>query len=78
MKENRNPRLSDEKWMKNYVYTKLHEILFGEFLIILTEWLERLVENIGRYQTTMSRNWNPKLVRQLNYVSNQTSYAVDF
>jgi hypothetical protein len=41
--------MSDEQWMQMYVYTKLHEILFGEFPIILTEWLEILVENTGRY-----------------------------
>jgi hypothetical protein len=43
-KENRNPWMSDEQWMQRYVYTKLHEIFFSEFLIILTKWLERLVE----------------------------------
>jgi hypothetical protein len=30
-KENRNPQMSDEKWMQRYVYTELHEIFFGEF-----------------------------------------------
>jgi hypothetical protein len=58
-----NPQMSDEKWMQRYVYTELHEIFFGEFPIILTEWLERLVENNGRYQTTTMRNWTPDLVR---------------
>jgi hypothetical protein len=45
--------MSDEKWMQRYVYTELHEIFFGEFLIILTEWLEILVENTGRYRTAV-------------------------
>jgi hypothetical protein len=49
LKENRNPQMNDKKWMQRYVYTEMHEIFFGEFMIILTEWLERLVENIGRY-----------------------------
>jgi hypothetical protein len=44
-KENRNPHMSDEQWMQRYVYTKLYEIFFGEFPIILAEWLEILVEN---------------------------------
>jgi hypothetical protein len=77
-KENRNPQMSDEQWMQRYVYTELHEIFFGEFLIILTEWLEILVENTGRYQLQCPRNWTPELVRQLNSVSNKTSRAVDF
>jgi hypothetical protein len=36
--------MSDEKWMQKYVFTNQHEFFFGEFLEILTEWLERLVE----------------------------------
>jgi hypothetical protein len=64
--------------MQRYVYTELHEIFFGEFPIILTEWLEILVENTGRYRDAASRNWTPELVRQLNFVSNNTSRAVDF
>jgi hypothetical protein len=55
--QNRNPRLNDEQWLQRYVFTDLHEIFFGEFLIILTEWLERLVENVGRYRVEALRNW---------------------
>jgi hypothetical protein len=77
-KENINPWMSYEQWMQRYVYIELHEIFFDEFPIILTKWLERLVENTGRYQTTTSRNWTPELVRQLNFVSNQTSREMDF
>jgi hypothetical protein len=64
--------------MQRYVYTKLHEIFFGEFSIILTNWLEILVENTGRYRDVASRNWNPKLVRQMNSVSNPTTRAIYF
>jgi hypothetical protein len=60
------------------VYTELHEIFFGKFSIILTEWLERLVENTGKYRTAVPRNWTLELVKQLNYVSNKTSRVVDF
>ena len=54
--------MSDKKWMQRYVYTDLHEIFFGEFPIILTAWLETLVENTRRYRIAAPRNWNPKLV----------------
>jgi hypothetical protein len=47
-------------------------------MIILTECLEILVENNGRYQTTMPRKWTPELVRKLNYVSDKTSHVLDF
>jgi hypothetical protein len=36
--------MSDKQWMQRYVFMDLHEIFFGEFPKILTEWLERLVE----------------------------------
>ena len=70
--------MSDEKWMQKYVYTKLHEIFFCEFPIILTKWLKRLVENTRRYRTAAPKNWTPDLARNLNYVSNQTSCAMYF
>jgi hypothetical protein len=76
--ENRNPQINDEQWLQRYVFTDLHEIFFGEFPNILAEWLERLVENTGRYRTVAPRNWTPELVRKLNYVRNTTSCAVDF
>jgi hypothetical protein len=76
--ENKNPRMSDKQWMQGYVYTYLHEIFFGKFPIILIEWLERLVEKIGRYKDVAPRNWTPELVRQLNFVSNPTTRAIDF
>jgi hypothetical protein len=61
--ENRNPQMSDEQWLQRYVFMELHDIFFGEFLIILTEWLERLVENTGRYRTASLRNYTLELVR---------------
>jgi hypothetical protein len=70
--------MSENKWMQRHVYIDLHEIFFGEFPIILTEWLERLVEKTGRYKAAMLRNWTPELVRQLNIVSNPTTRAIDF
>jgi hypothetical protein len=69
--------MSDKKWMQRYVYTKLHEIFFRDFPIILTKWLERLVENTRSYRNVAPRNWTPKLVRQLDSISNATTCAVD-
>jgi hypothetical protein len=60
------------------VFTDFHEIFFGEFLIILIEWLERLVENVGRYRDEAPRNWTHELIKQLNTISNKVSHVVDF
>jgi hypothetical protein len=77
-KENINPYMSNDEWMKRYVYIELHEIFFGEFPIILTEWLERLMENVRRYRDATPRNWTPDLVRKINFASNNTSCTVTF
>jgi hypothetical protein len=64
--------------LQRYILTYLHEIVFGEFLTILTEWIESLVENIGRYQAEAPRSWTHELIRQLNTVSNKVSCAIYF
>jgi hypothetical protein len=75
-KENKKPQRSDEQCLQRYVFTELHDIFFGEFTIILTKWLDRLVENTRRYRTTTPRNWTPEFIRQLNFVSNKTSHTI--
>jgi hypothetical protein len=70
--------MSEKKWLQRYVYIDLHEIFFGEFLNILTEWLERLVEKTRRFKETARMNWTPKLIIQLNDVSNLTNRAFEF
>ena len=64
--------------MQRYVYTELHEIFFGEFPIILTEWLDILVENTGRYKNETPRNLTLDLVRHFNFLSDPTTHVVDF
>jgi hypothetical protein len=66
-----------EKWMQRYVYTELYDIFFGEFPIILIEWLEILVDNTGRYRIATLRKSTPELVRELKSVSNKTSRAIN-
>jgi hypothetical protein len=69
--------MSEKKWLQRYVFRELHDIFFGEFLIILTEWLEILVENTERYHTIAPSNLTHDLVRQLKSISNTTSCAFD-
>jgi hypothetical protein len=61
-----------------YVFTDMHEIFFGEFPKIMTEWLERLVEKKGRFSLTIPKNWTPKLLRFLNSVINPTTQKINF
>jgi hypothetical protein len=63
--------------MQRYVYTELRDFFFGKFPIILTEWLEILVDNTGRYRETTWRNWTTELIRRLDFVINNTSHTVD-
>jgi hypothetical protein len=61
------------------VFTDLHEIFFVDFLNILAEWIQRLVEQNGRFHTVVVlKNWTPELIRQVNTISNRVSRAVDF
>jgi hypothetical protein len=76
--QNRNPWLNDEHRLQRYVFIDLYEIFFGEFSIILTEWLERIVKNIGRYRDEAPRKWTPELIRQINTVNSNVSHAIEF
>jgi hypothetical protein len=64
--------------LQRYVFRDLHEILFGEFLIILIEWLGRIEENVGRYRAKTLRKWTPELIRELNMISNKVYRVVNF
>jgi hypothetical protein len=46
-------------------------------MIILTQWLEKIMENVGRYRVEALRKWTHELIRQLNTISNKVSRAVD-
>jgi hypothetical protein len=41
--------MSENKLMQWYVFIDINEIFFHEFPIILTKWIEILVEKNGRY-----------------------------
>jgi hypothetical protein len=70
--------MSNKKWMQRYVFTYLHEIFFGEFPKIMTEWLGRVLEKIGRFSVATSKNLTRELVRQMNSISNPPNRAVHF
>jgi hypothetical protein len=54
--ENKNTQMSDKQSIQRYVYTNLDEVFVNKFLIILTKWIERLVEKNRRFRDTTPRN----------------------
>ena len=42
--QNKNPNLSTKHWLERYIFTDIHEILFGGIHQELYEWLARLVD----------------------------------
>jgi hypothetical protein len=42
---NKNPRVTPQKYLEKYVFTDLHEVFFCEFPYLLQEWILRLKEN---------------------------------
>jgi hypothetical protein len=68
--QNKNPQINTEKWLQRYVFTDLHEIFFIDFMNILVEWIERLVEQNEIFHTTILRKWTHELIQQVNTISN--------
>ena len=51
-------RLSAENWVDEYIYSDIHEIFFGEFPILLHEWLSRLVTKQTKFQRRETVEWS--------------------
>jgi hypothetical protein len=64
--QNKNLWISSEQLLRRCVLTYLHEIFFGEILIILFEWLDRLAEKNRTFCIVVSRNWTHDLIHQVN------------
>jgi hypothetical protein len=42
--QNKNPNISMEDWLGNYIFTDIHEILFGGIHKEIYKWLARLAD----------------------------------
>ncbi len=42
--QNKNPSINTEVWLGRYIFTDVHEILFGGIHVELYEWLSKLVD----------------------------------
>ena len=70
--------VSAGRWLDDYIYSDIHEILFVEFPILLHEWLVGLASRWTNYQTREITEWSDQMVQEITSVSNAISRAVDF
>ena len=70
--------LSVKRWLDEYIYFDIHEILFVEFPILLHEWLVGLLAKQTNFQRREIDEWSDHLVHEVTSVSNSVSRAVDF
>ena len=45
------------KWLEQYIYLDIHEILFSEFPIVLYEWLSKLKTHKNKSQGGETTKW---------------------
>jgi hypothetical protein len=57
-KDNKNPKLTPQKYLDKYVFSELHEVFFCDFPHVLQEWLLMLKENHSMNQIRQLE-WNP-------------------
>ena len=75
--QNKNPNLSTEDWLEKYIFTDIHEILFGGIHQEIYKWLARL-------EDTQFETWSrppvvsmSELIKKVKRVDNIVSRAVD-
>ena len=59
LKESEGSQWNPIDWLGQYIYTYIHDILFYEFLIVLHEWLSKLVTHQRNFQGREPREWTP-------------------
>jgi len=77
VQENRNLRISEERWLHCYIYTEIHEIFFTSFSTELYEWIARLADSQGRCRLDQPIVWTLELVRRLEASQDKIMQAVD-
>jgi len=77
-KENRTRRRSNKDWLQDHVFSDLHEQLFADFPILLSEWMLKLKEKSATWNFNIEGEWTPEKIKKLNKISNPISRAVDF
>jgi hypothetical protein len=75
--QNKNPKLSTKYWLQRYIFTDIHEILFGGIHQELFEWLARLVDTQFKIRSRPPVVWTPALIQKVKRVDNIVSRVVD-
>jgi hypothetical protein len=44
-KDNRNPKMTPQKYLEKYVFIDLHEVFFYDFPHLFQDWIIRLKDN---------------------------------
>jgi len=57
VKESIKPNSKVKYWLHDHIFADMDEIIFCEFLIILSEWLLRLVRNNETWMIHGPREW---------------------
>ena len=75
--ENKNPRISIERWLQRYISSDIHEISFSTFPIELHVWLSRLAKNETFSHSDRPMKWTPELIQRSKQTVNPISRVVD-
>ena len=67
-----------ERWLDEYIYSDIKEIIFVEFPVLLHEWLVGLESRRTNSQKREISEWSDQLVQEVTSVSNSVSRAIDF
>jgi hypothetical protein len=74
---NKNLNISTKDWLGRYIFTDIHEILFGGFHKELYEWLARLADTHIEIISKPPMVWTSTLINKVKRFDNAVSRAVD-
>jgi hypothetical protein len=74
--QNKNPEISTKYWLQRYMFTDIHEIIFGGIHQDLHEWLDRLADIQFEIRSRPPMVWTPALIQKFKRVNNVVSGVV--
>jgi hypothetical protein len=74
--QNKNHNISTEDWLGRYIFTDIHEILFGGIHKELYEWMDRLVDTQFEIISKPHVVWMSALIKKVKRVDNTMAREV--